>query len=155
MKKTLIYSLFACSLFFVSCIKRDNMMEPKSSNTVMTKTGEDMLVIPIKETLKTGIFEGYAHSLAGNVRVIKDTTGNVILRLEQYTMTPGPDVILYLSKSSSYSSNNVIKIDNLPYGYSNATRNVDIANDFDLNTYKYVLVWCASANQLFGYSELK
>jgi hypothetical protein len=155
MKKTLIYSLFAFSFLFLSCIKRDKMMEPKTSNSVMTKTGDDMLVIPKKETLKTGTFESYAHSLSGNVTVIKDTTGNVILRLENYTMTPGPDVDVYLSKTSSYSKSNVFKIDHLVDGYSNATRNIDIANDSDLATYKYVLVWCVAFDQLFGYAELK
>lgn len=155
MKTILLYSLFASSLFFASCIKRDKMMEPNASNSGNTKTGGDTLVVPKKETLKTGTFESYAHSLAGNVSVIKDTTGNVILRLENYTMTPGPDVDVYLSKTSSYSSSNIIKIDHLVDGYNNGTRNIDIANDADLATYKYVLVWCVAFNQLFGYAELK
>lgn len=131
------------------------MMEPDNSNSGTTKTGGDPLTIPMKETLKTGTFEGFAHSLAGNVTVIKDTTGNVILRLENYTMTPGPDVDVYLSKTSSYSRSNIIKIDHLIDGYENGTRNIDIANDSDLSTYKYVLVWCVKFDQLFGYAELK
>ena len=130
-------------------------MEPNSSNSGYIKTGGDTLAIPKKETLKTGTFESYAHSLSGNVAVIKDTTGNVILRLENYTMTAGPDVDVYLSKTSSYSQSNIIKIDHLLDGYSNGTRNIDIANNSDLATYKYVLVWCVAFNQLFGYAELK
>jgi hypothetical protein len=155
MKKTLIYTLLVSFVFFASCIKRDKMMEPNSSNSGTTKTGGDTLVIPKKETLKTGTFESYAHSLAGNVAVIKDTTGNIILRLENYTMDAGPDVDVYLSKTSSYSKSNIIKIDHLVDGYSNGTRNIDIENNIDLTTYKYVLVWCVKFDQLFGYAELK
>ena len=70
-------------------------------------------------------------------------------------MTSGPDVDVFLSKSSAYSSSNVIKIAHLPNDYVNATVNIDIDDKTDLASYKYVLIWCTKFSVSFGYAELK
>jgi len=154
MKTPYAFSIIISLMVFSSCIAR-NKKEDVAPVSNQTKTTETPLVVPPKQTLKTGTFTGYDHSLAGKVTVIKDTTSNIILRLENYTMTEGPDVDVYLSKTSSYSSSNVVKIAHLDIGYSNSTENIDIDNSIDLATYKYVIVWCNKYSVLFGYTELK
>ncbi len=111
---------------------------------------------PTKSTvLKKGSFSSYEHSLAGDAVFIKDSTGNTILRLEKFTMTSGPDVDVLLSKTSSYSSSNVIKIADLNASYSNNALNFDFDDKIDLTVYKHVIIWCAQANVSFGDSEPK
>jgi hypothetical protein len=113
-------------------------------------------VTPAKSVvLKKGTFSSYDHSLGGEAHIVKDSTGNVILRLEKFTMTSGPDVDLLLSKTSSYSSSNVIKIADLDGSYSNNALNIDIDDKIDLGIYKHVIVYCAKFSVSFGDAEPK
>jgi len=118
---------------------------------------QDKVTTPVSDTLGKGNFVGVAHSVAGKSILYKETTGNYILRLENFTMTAAPDAFIYLSKTSNYNASSVINVYTLtPNGnYSNANINIDVSDDINFSEYKYVLVYCFQYSAFFGHAELK
>ena len=102
-----------------------------------------------------GIFTSFAHSLDGSARLYGEKDGQRVLRLENFTMTPGPDVYVYLSKSNNYSRANVLEVAMLKNGYSKSNINFTFASGSYTPEHKYVLVYCVQFSSLFGYAELK
>jgi hypothetical protein len=95
--------------------------------------------------LKTG------HALMGDVAFLSNASGEKILRFEDFSVVNGPDVNVYLSKTSEFK-------DVIDLGDLKATQgNINYALDASVNTqeYKYVLVWCVKYAVLFGYAEVK
>lgn len=111
--------------------------------------------VDVEETLAMGTFSGYQHDLSGKTVLVKDTSGNTILRLEDFNMTEGPDVYVYLSRNSTYSSGNVIQVKHLTTGYTDSNLNIDVDNAVDHTDYKYVLVYCYQYSALFGTALLE
>ena len=149
MKKQIVILVWGSLLAFSACKKKKE--EPVAPVSEMNDTA------PAKSTdLKRGSFSSYAHSLAGDAVIVKDSTGNIILRLEKYTMTSGPDVDLVFSKTANYSSSSVIKIADLNSSYSNNSLNFDFdEKTIDHSVYKYVIVYCVQFTQQFGEAEPK
>lgn len=151
--RTSLLSFLIAHLLLFSCIKRDKMDE--MANNAPTQTGGTPWEKPIAATLKTGRFTSYEHNLSGNVTVLRDTTNNTLLQLENFTMIAGPDVHVYLSSYSAFSPSTAKEIAHLTTGYDNYALVIDITDNEDLSTYKYVLIWCVKYKSLFGYAELK
>jgi hypothetical protein len=124
----------------------------------MTDVEEAMISVdppPSAQITRSGIFSSFAHSLAGNCGLYIDDKSNKTLRLENFTMTMGPDVYVFVSKSNNYSKANVITIGKLSESYSNDGLNLKVDSTINLDDYKFVLVYCVQYNSLFGYTELK
>lgn len=132
-------------VFVLSCKKKEDDPEPAQQ---VTQT-----VTESSQTLKTGVFTGYDHNLAGKASIVKDG-GNHILRLTEYNMTSGPDVDLLLSKSASYSAANVVKISDLNGSYTNSDINFTLPSSLDWAQYPYVIVWCQQFSVNFGTANL-
>jgi hypothetical protein len=77
------------------------------------------------------------------------------LRLENFTMTPGPDVYVFVSKTNNYSAANTIPITMLKESYNNSNLSLALDDQIDLTTHKFVLVYCVQFSSLFGYAETK
>lgn len=107
------------------------------------------------QALTMGDFTSYAHNLAGRSTLYVGDADKKILRFEEFTMTQGPDVYVFLSESNNYSKANVIPIAKLTEGYSDASLHFNVDSSIDLNIHKFVLVYCVQYNSLFGYTELK
>lgn len=102
----------------------------------------------------SGIFTSFAHSLSGTaVIVIDKTTGTRSLRLQDFSMTAGPDVYVMLSKSNNYSMANSTPIGILKGSYSNNNLSLPIEESVDLEASKFVLIYCLQFNSLFGFAE--
>jgi hypothetical protein len=118
------------------------------------------LVDPIENMEVTGAvllrgnFTGYAHALAGKVSVVEEDQKR-ILRFEDFVMTAGPDVYVFVSKSNVYSTGNTMAIAKLTSGYNKSTVNFELNSAVDLEAYPYVLVYCVQFSSLFGFAELK
>ncbi len=123
---------------------------------VETKTINDIVVTPISDTLGKGDFTGQQHNLSGKTILYKDNTGNNILRLENFNMTAAPDAHVFLSKTSTYSSGNVMKIFDFTQNadYTNSAININVATNVDFTQYKYVIVWCTQYSAFFGSAPL-
>jgi hypothetical protein len=121
-----------------------------------TKTVSDVVTTPASDTLGKGDFTGQQHNLSGKTILYKDNTGNHILRLENFNMTAAPDAHVFLSKTSTYSTGNILKVSDLTQNvnYTNSAINIDVAEDIDFTQYKYVIVWCTQYSAFFGSAPL-
>lgn len=150
MKKILLMTLLVglTSMVILSCKKKE---DPGPSTTVMSEPpAED------SDTIGKGDFTGYSDNLSGSAILYKDGITKVTkLRLYNFNMDSGPDVHLFLSKNSSYSSGNVIEIAKLNTGYNNSSITYDVTSQNYSADYKYVLVYCVQYSALFGNTELK
>jgi hypothetical protein len=91
------------------------------------------------------------HEISGKAFIVSDTSGKILLRLEDFSSTAGPDVNVYLSKTPGF-------VDVNDLGDLKATKgNMTYENvgTIDINEYKYVLIWCKEFSVLFGHAELK
>jgi hypothetical protein len=140
----ILFSLIILGVTF-SCKKKEEDAGP---------TQQVMEDVPVtSDTLKKGTFTGYDHGLAGKSFILKDGS-NKILRLTEFSMTPAPDADVYLSKGTSYSAGNVIKIADLTSGYTNSSLNFTIPPTVDYTQYPYVIVWCTQYSVNFGVAPL-
>jgi hypothetical protein len=146
--KTLQIILIA-SIFAFSCASEDDMAPAGMDNMVM-----DMLPANTDKN-GMGTFTSYAHSLAGKAILLTDDAGKRVVRLEDFTMTSGPDVYVFVSKSNNYSQANVIEVAKLTSGYTDSDINFDFDSSAYTSDYKFVLVYCIQYNSLFGFAELK
>jgi Electron transfer DM13 len=143
--------ILASSLFF-SCSTSEDPIP-----VVMDMDDSDLPDDPSPENseiIKTGTFTSYAHNLGGNAILHIDSTGSKILRFENYTMSQGPDVHVYISKSNNYTAANVIEVTKLTEGFNDNDINFDFMSPAYTSEYKFVLVYCVEFHSLFGYAEL-
>ncbi len=150
MKKILLITLLVglTSSVIISCKKK----EDPGPTTMVTSAPPSA----DSDTIGEGNFTSYDHSLGGSSILYKDGNPAVKkLRLYNFNMTAGPDVHVYLSKTSSYSASNVIEITKLTTGYTNSSITFDVTSTNYTSDHKYVLVYCVQYSSLFGYTELK
>jgi hypothetical protein len=108
-----------------------------------------------KDQRAVGTFISYAHSLSGKAVLLQDDAGSKAIRLEDFNMTAGPDVYVFVSRSNNYSIANVIEVARLSSGYTNSAINFNFNSPEFTSDHKFVLVYCVQYNSLFGYAELK
>ncbi len=135
---------------FFSCSKSESDPAPNGGVSMVNDAA------PSNSTVfKMGMFVSYAHGLDGTAALYVDAAGAKILRFENFTMSQGPDVHVYVSKSSNFSNANVIEVGKLTDGYSKSNINFTVTSPSYTSDYKYVLVYCVQYNSLFGNTELK
>lgn len=142
MKNTFLLLLIICALF--SCKKKEDPAPAQQVTQPISNTAE---------TVKKGDFIGYQHNLSGKAFIIKEGT-KYILRFTEYNMTSGPNVDVLLSKSASYSANNVVKISDIDGSFNNSSINFDLAPSLIWQDYPYVIIWCTDYNVNFGSAQL-
>src|SRR5919205_1525737 len=104
--------------------------------------------------IKTGSFIGAGdgfHNAEGLAKVIQLEGGRIILRLENFKSTNGPNVHLYLAADKAAS--NFIDLGRLKA--NNGNQNYNIPAGTDLNKYNLALIWCKDFSVLFGSAQLK
>ena len=149
MKKILCLILFAGLVVISVCCKKKEDIGP----TVMVMSAPPSAT---SDTIGEGNFTSYAHNLSGSALLYKEGNPTVKkVRLYNFNMSAGPDVYVYLSKTSSYSAANVLQITRLTTGYSNSSITFDVNHASYSSDYKYVLVYCVQYSSLFGYVELR
>jgi hypothetical protein len=105
------------------------------------------------KTLGTGTFVdlGSGHALMGDASILANAANEHILRFENFSVVNGPDVNVYLSKTSEFKD--VIDLGDLKGTQGNI--NYELAGEIDPKEYKFVLIWCVKYAVLFGYAEVK
>jgi Electron transfer DM13 len=132
MKK--LFFIFSLLLFF-SCQKD----EINSQNVDL----KSQTVLKFKGTFNPTI----GISVMGDAKVYA-TNDMLKLKLENFSISEGPDLKVYLSKTEINTSD-FISLGNQP----NKTE-FSIPTNTDLSTYKYVLIHCEQYNHLFATSLL-
>ena len=108
----------------------------------------------ITSKIRTGTFIGAGdgfHNAEGLAKVIPLGQGSIVIRLENFKSTNGPNVHLYMSTDKAAS--NFIDLGRLKA--NNGNQNYNITNGTDLVKYNMVLIWCKNFSVLFGSAELK
>lgn len=105
------------------------------------------------ETLSEGTFTGFdkIHQASGTARLIR-TNGKTYVRFEDdFTVTNGPDLFVYLGKDNKYDPNA-----NLGALKGNeGSQNYEIPSDINIDSYSEVWVWCRAFSVPFGKAVLK
>lgn len=151
--KNLIKMLIPTLFVLGSCGSDDEPSPVGKENLKDPQRGVDAPANSIATTM--GPFTSFAHGLMGKAVIYTDAQGIRTLRFENFTMTPGPDVYVLFSKTNNYSQANTIAISILKEGYSNTNLSFEVDKSIDIDTHKFVLVYCVQYSSLFGYSELK
>ena len=104
-------------------------------------------------TVLQGSFRNGApgHMAQGSVILYRTLSGGQFVRFENFSVTNGPDLNVYLSKGQNPGLG-YVNLGDLKG--SQGDQNYDLPRDIDLNEYSFVLVWCVSFSVLFGYASL-
>jgi hypothetical protein len=97
-----------------------------------------------------GVNDGI-HDAEGMAKVIQLDDASVILRLENFKATNGPDLYVYLATDNSASD--FVNLGRLKGNIGN--QNYDIPEGTDFSKYHTVLIWCQAFSVLFGSAELQ
>ncbi|MDQ5859528.1 MAG: DM13 domain-containing protein [Thermoproteota archaeon] len=97
-----------------------------------------------------GVNDGI-HNAEGLAKVIRLDDASMILRLENFKATNGPDLYVYLATDNSASD--FVNLGRLKGNIGN--QNYDIPEGTDFSKYHTVLIWCQAFSVLFGSAELQ
>ena len=134
--------------YFISREISEDM--PKST----TKTETEI------RTIKQGQFADadFFHKGSGEAKIISYADGKNTLRFENFDITNGPDLFVYLSDSATPGKNieslgNFLDLGMLKGNKGN--QNYDLPAQIDLEKYKSVVIWCKQFGVLFPYAIFK
>ncbi|MCU0352249.1 MAG: DM13 domain-containing protein [Cytophagales bacterium] len=137
--KTLLYAFALLCLATTGCKKDDIALQ-----------ATDELPTGLTAS-RTGMFQGAGrYMVSGKVSLLQNTD-KLVLRLENFSSSSGPDLKVYLSKDTRATS--FINLGELKALNGNFNYEVD-KNQYD-SDFKYVLIWCEDFSVLFGTAELK
>jgi hypothetical protein len=97
-----------------------------------------------------GVDDGI-HNAEGLAKVIQLDDASMILRLENFRATNGPDLYVYLATDNSASD--FVDLGRLKGNIGN--QNYDIPEGTDFSKYDTVLIWCKAFSVLFGSAKLE
>ena len=90
------------------------------------------------------------HKASGIAKIIPNSNKKY-LRFEDFKVTNGPDLYVYLSTDKS--NDDFINLGKIKGNIGN--QNYEIPEGIDLEKYDNILIWCKAFRVLFGSSELK
>jgi hypothetical protein len=140
MVKKGIYLLFLFLLF--SCEEEGIFTTNEAKNQLVTYNPEADFV-----ELYRGTFNPTSGISVNGEAVIYQQEATRYVSLENFSISSGPDLKVYLSKSAS--PNDFVNLGNL----TSATKYA-IPNEVDLEVYTFVLIHCQQYNHLFAIADL-
>lgn len=96
----------------------------------------------------------FIHKGSGEARIIKDVMGHSLVRLQNFKVTNGPDLYVYLSKSDNPKENIGEFVDLGRLKGNQGSQNYEIPQGVDLSEYKSIIIWCKAFSVLFSYAIL-
>ena len=137
MKNLFLFSFI--SLFLISCEKEGEL----------TKASTENVINPTAVIKYAGTFNPTSGiNVNGEAKIYLEGS-NFTLKLENFTISEGPDLKVYLSKAATPNDfvnvGNLIPASNLTYA---------IPSQINLEEYKYVLIHCQQYNHLFATAML-
>jgi hypothetical protein len=97
-----------------------------------------------------GVGDG-VHEAEGLAKEISLEDGRQFVRFENFKVTNGPDLFVYLATDKSASD--FVDLGRLKA--NNGNQNYQIPPGTDLSKYNTVVIWCKAFSVLFGSAELK
>ena len=87
------------------------------------------------------------HNGKGTARIIRDAQGALFLRFENFSVTNGPDLFVYITTSGGYEGER-IKLGKLKA--TDGNQNYAIPAGTDISKFKSAIVWCDAFATLFA-----
>ena len=87
------------------------------------------------------------HNGKGTARIVRDAQGDLILRFENFSVTNGPDLYIYITTSSGYEGER-IKLGRLKA--TDGNQNYPIPAGTDISRFRSAIVWCDAFSTLFA-----
>lgn len=103
--------------------------------------------------LATGSFIGEDdfHRASGTAKLVRVTDGNHVIRFEEFQVTNGPDLYVYLARERDISGG-FVDLGRLKGNVGD--QNYDVPSNVDLTQHRYILIWCRAFSVLFGSAEI-
>lgn len=99
----------------------------------------------------------FIHKGSGRASLLEAPAGHKVLRLEEdFRVTNGPDLYVYLSKNMTPGKNKESLGDFINLGRlkgNEGSQNYEITQD--ITDYRSVVIWCQQFGVLFSYAELR
>jgi hypothetical protein len=136
MKKLLL--IFAMISLFPSCQEEGDLTRDKLNTTSVS---------PVSTLKFTGVFAPTSGiTVAGGVKIYLDNN-DYKLELDNFSISSGPDLKVYLSKSSTPTE--FVNLGNL------TSKTVYVIPDaVDISLYKYAIIHCQQYNHTFAIAQL-
>jgi hypothetical protein len=93
------------------------------------------------------------HNGEGIVKIIRTPEGRLVLRVEEFSVTNGPDLFVVLSPSHDGYADGSLNLGGLKATDGNF--NYDIPDGTDLSQFRSAVVWCRGADITFAYATLE
>lgn len=93
------------------------------------------------------------HNGSGIVKIIRTESGGLVLRVEEFAVTNGPDLFVVLSPDAQGYGEGSLTLGGLKA--TDGSFNYEIPDGTDLSQYKSAVVWCRSAKVTFAYATLE
>ena len=93
------------------------------------------------------------HSGSGQAEIQRLADGSLNIRLANFSVTNGPDLIVYLSPSANDYTSGGLNLGKLKA--NNGNQNYAIPAGTDLSKYNSVVIWCQSFPTVFAYASLE
>jgi hypothetical protein len=93
------------------------------------------------------------HNGEGIAKIIRTPEGTLVLRVEEFSVTNGPDLYMVLSADDDGYSDDNVNLGRLRATDGNV--NYEIPVGTDISRYRSVVVWCDDFNVLFAYAALE
>ena len=132
---------------------KDRIMEESAKVTQIVSEDMDEMVKEESsnelEIIKTGTFEGLAGHQAQGIAKILEINGESFLRFEEFDVTNGPDLRVYLTPNGDVHDG--IHLDKLKGSKGNQNYSLE---DIDTDVYDTVVIYCQPFGAYFGQAEL-
>ncbi|MBP9773674.1 MAG: DM13 domain-containing protein [Candidatus Peribacteraceae bacterium] len=123
----------------------------KMPDAVMDEPMESQPVAELSGSFKDG---DSFHRGSGKATIYTLPDGKRVLRFEDFTVTNGPALSVYLVRSQDGNVNSgFVDLGKLKGNKGN--QNYDIAADVDLGAYKSVVIWCVPFGVMFATASLQ
>jgi hypothetical protein len=132
--------------------KDDDAMMEKEGDAMMEKDDGAMMEEAMTKEL-SGAFQGAGdgiHNASGKAMVLYLEDGSAVLRFENFRVTNGPDLYVYLSTDRNASD--FVDLGRLKANIGN--QNYELPGGVDLSKYNHVIIWCKAFSVYFGGAEL-
>ncbi len=133
--------------------KEGDAMMDKDEGAMMEKDDGAMMDDAMMMELSGG-FQGAGdgiHNASGKATVLYLEDGSAVLRFENFRVTNGPDLYVYLSTDRGASD--FVDLGRLKANSGN--QNYDLPDGVDLSKYDHVIIWCKAFSVYFGGAELR
>jgi hypothetical protein len=148
---------FAPQALFINNRVNEAIPVPSASASARASTSAAPATPAGPVTLSSGSFRSLEHATSGRAVLLLLSDGSVLLRLEDFSTSNGPDVHVYLSAASADGPMDAFGTQPVELGPLKANQgniNYSVPARTDLSTIKSAVIWCRRFSVGFGVAPL-